>query len=277
MTFPQPSSLTAMGDPTVDYFRIRTQLQSSGDLFESEVGLQAVCLGPDSDIGCVQVTYWDPLPRYYLDASGLPQPELSKVSTVRITQDRMWTGLIPARMEQEYPQQPGRKGRILFSLVDIFRPDWLDETAGETAVYYREPVFIDIIQYFQPPPPGLTPTRDDRFYRYQYYMQSDGVQPSFVVMPAYGRKSGFITFLNRRGSGIDVDVIGVNLSTSGPPGPNGNRQETLFSATVANNATAAYSFVATTEGTFDFLVLALADVDQGDEVAITVQLSDDPL
>lgn len=277
MTFPQPPSQDALLNPLSNEFRLRTQLLSNGDLFESEVSAAAFVIGPDSDVSSIQVSYYDPLARYYTNDAGLPVAETSRMSSQIVSVERALVGSFAARMDTDYPQMPGRKGRILLSNANTYLPGWLDAVDGEAARYLRIPPVFDVIQYFQQRP-SLTSQRADKTYDFQYTLTDPAGTPTFIVIPAWGRKSGFFTFLNRTGSAQDVRVDGVTYSTSNSPGVVGSRQEVLFTAAaLANNATTSYQYDQSADGAFDAIVIRISAWDLNEAFPISVLLSDDPL
>lgn len=270
MTFPQLSSV----DPVLNgqqLWRLKTLLASAGDIYESEVSGLAFALGPDSDIAEVLVSYFDP------DAATL-------LSQVTLSPDRDMIGRIDAHNETTYPAL-GRRGRILISIEDIYDPTWLPEgfDLAHSRITFEAPV-LDVFQYFVNPP-SLISQRSDKTFRYQYPTIPPDVVNGFtyIVLPAYGRKSGYFTFKNI-GNGIvtvPVSILGVRLSTSALPGPVGAAQVSLYAnAGILTGDSAAHVFKASTDGLWDYLVIALGNGAgfgyPGGPFPISVTLSDDP-
>lgn len=270
MTFPQPAS-TAPVLGGKQFFRLKTNLVSAGDIYESEASALGFVMGPDSDIGTVQIAYYDED-----EAAG-------SVTTAIISPDRHLIGRIDARNDVAYPGAGSRKGRILISTTDIwdptFRPVGFDVT--DDVIEYETPL-LDVIQYFVTPP-SVMPPRSDRTFRYQYWKPpldaADGI--TYIAIPAYGRKSGYFTFLNRDGiNTITVSIDAVKLSTSASPGAVGSFAARLFTNDLLSNADDSYQYKASTDGLWDLFLVSLGKgagfAYAGAAFPTAITLSDDP-
>ena len=271
MTYPQPSSTKPVRDGQ-DFFRLKTQIVSSGDIYESEVGSNGIVLGPDSDIARVLVTY--------MDVDNDP----TQVSQAIVSPDRNLAGLVPALNTLQYPmsisQTHPRRGRILYSLADYFnqrfRPSGFDGL--KDSIVFEQP-WLDVIQYFKSLP-SESPQRSDRRFTYQYL--SSPLTPgesSWLFIPAYGRKSGFFSFYNLDGvNTVTVSVIGVNIQPTSLGAPVGGSQKAVLAATalITNSSTsfAWKSSDATNGGLFDLFGIKLLNY-AGAAMPIQITLSDD--
>jgi hypothetical protein len=286
MTFPQPNSTQALLDAGSTFFRLKTTLQSPGDIFESEVGAAAIALGPDSDLAQVNVFYFDQADRYYPVAvmGGFTATlDPSKVSSFVLSPDRAFVGIIDPRPGIDYPLSPGRKARTLYAAGDLVNPNL--KPPGFVAledVFRHEPITIDILQYLTPPL-SLTPSRSDKMWTYQYLptnLAAGG--SSSVIIPAYGRKSGFFTFKNLSGlNTITVHLYGVRVSSSTAPGPEGQYTLQLFTSAILDTQSVSYVFdssslAANQGGLWDLFIIELENY-TGTPFPMTVRLSDDPL
>lgn len=264
MTYPQPSSV----DPVLggqDHFRLITEVVSPGDIYESEVSALAFALGPNSDVATVLITYFDP------DATTM-------VGQAIISPDRDFVGRIDARNEAVYPGPPssGRRGRILFSLADIYDQRWRpDVFTADDQIAFEAPI-LDVIQYFTSEP-SVESQRSDKAFRYQYFaIPTNPPHSSWVVIPSWGRKSGFFTFKNLdAGEIVTATVYGVKLSTSASPGPAGAFQKSLAtSAIAAAGGTFTYPWKSSADGAWDYFAISLLNY-RGSAMPVTVTLSDD--
>lgn len=271
MTFPQPSS-TAPVLGAKQSFRLKTGLVSSGDIYESEVSALAFVIGPDSDIANVQVSYFD-------------EDSSTKVATALVTPDRDLIGRIDARNDVNYPGTTPRKGRILINSLDIwdtsFRPAGFN--AANDVIEFETPT-LDVIQYFVNPP-SVIPPRSDKTYRFQYWtapLNANGI--TYIGIPAFGRKSGYFTFLNR-GNGIATirtSIYAVKLSTSDTPGAIASFGQLLDSADILTGADRDYQYKASTDGLWDMFIVGLGGgagpfpYIATTAFPVTVTLSDDP-
>jgi hypothetical protein len=141
---------------------------------------------------------------------------------------------------------------------------------------------LDIMQYFVPPP-SLISQRSDRIFRFEYFeaptVPGPGVS-TFIKIPAFGRKSGTFTFLNRTAAAVSVAVYGVKFGFSkavGGVGDDATFEDSLFTAAaLAADAHAEFTYEASSDGLWDMFILEL-DGYLGTSFPITVQLSDDVL
>lgn len=275
--FPQPNS----NDPALQgqtQFRLYTQILSPGDIYESEQSCHAIAIGPNSDLNNVNVIYFDPIPKSILDGAGLPVRDESMVGSLVVSPDRPFIGRIDVRMDApgRYPIT-GQPGRILFAAADIVDPLWKDANGIAGDGYIYQAIYLDIIQYFQPPS-SLTPQRSDRVYSYQYF--DEGTDPlvndAYLVIPAYGRKSGFFSFINRGITPHDVEIIGVNFATTSRT-PSGAIQTSVYLGAMAVDGSDEYQYDSSVDGSFDLFALRVANYDQAEPFPTLIRLSDDPL
>jgi len=260
VSFPQPDSAApVLGGK--QFWRLQTLLSSPGDIYESQVGALGMVVGPDSDISSYLVTYYD-------------QESSTLVSQLIVSPDRDTIGRIDARNDQPYAAPGSRKGRILISIADIYDPVVrpANYTNGEDAIEYETPI-IDLIQYFVNPP-SITPQRSDRGFGYQYLRPPlVAGKSSFLLIPGYGRKSGYFTFTNKDtgGNTVTVRVSGLKLATT-----NGAAETSLSTNALAPNASAQFAYKSSANGLWDLFAIEL-DNYHGNAMPVSITLSDDPL
>lgn len=260
--FPQPSSVSPvlLGQQA---FRLTTPIAGPGDIYESEVGALAFAIGPNSDMSSILVTAYD-------------EDDDSGVQQMIISPDRWFIGRTDARTEVLYPGS-NRKGRILISLQDIYDPDYTPLAIAEDDAIERVTPILDVIQYFVSPT-AFTPQRSDRKFQFQYLTPPStlsSAKSTWVIIPAYGRKSGFFSFRNQDPSEtITVTVNGVQLSTSMPPGTRGAYEQSLYTKQIVNNGSDKYSYLSSTDGLWDLFIIQLQNY-RGNAMPITITLSDD--
>lgn len=245
MTYPQQSSNDAVtGGESL--FRLSTKLVSPGDIYQSDVGGHAFCVGPDSDLANIGVVFYDP--------EGPP----TFVQQIAISPARAYVGLIPARGDVTY-QPSNRKGRTLFYSLDLYDPAYRPPgfAALQDYIQFQTPV-LEVLQYFAPPA-SLAPTRNDKTFYYQDLPAVPG-HSSYIVIPYYGRKFCFLNYSNFSGGGIDISLTGVNFAITKDTAPILHQENALVPATtVANAATFEFTFGSGTIGAikggmFDVLV-----------------------
>lgn len=268
MTFPQQSSTQPVKDGQ-QFFRLNTLVDSSGDLYESEVSALGFVLGPQSDIARVLITYMDP--------DNLP----TQVSQAVVSPDRSFTGLVPALNTEHYPssftQSHPRNGRILISIDDLFdarfRPALFD--GSKDSIAFEVPR-LDLVQYFKPLP-SVVPPRSDRTFTYQYFVPPlVGGESAWIMVPSYGRKSGFISLNNLDAiNTVTVSVTGIKLqptSLGTPPG--GSQGEILAPTALISAASTMVKYKSSTMGLWDLFAIRLHNY-AGAAMPISITLSDD--
>lgn len=270
MSFPQPSSVAPVIS-SEQFFRLKTVIESAGDLYESEVSALAFALGPDSDLASVNVTYYD--------------EAMKKANSLVLSPDRAFVGRINARSDVDYPCPGARKGRILISVNDMYdgsaRPSGFN--ANDDEIDFLRPT-LDVIQYFVNAP-SVTPERSDKTYRFQYFRGAQNLATGvyYLAIPAYGRKSGTFCFTNRNGiATVHVAVSGWKLSTSETPGTIGSFQNGLASDDLLVGDSLIYNYDAGVDGIWDMFLIALGGgagpfpYDPTAALPTVITLSDDP-
>lgn len=244
MTFPQLSSITpVLGGQ--QYFRLKTQLENAGDLYESEVSALGFAMGPDSDLSNILVSYYDP------NTPG-------GVGQLLLSPDRNFAGRVDAHPGAPYIQSSNRRGRILISTNDIYAPSWrpLDFDADTWNII---PPTIDVLQYFSALP-SVIPPRSDRSFHFNFYEDPAALKRSFLAIPAYGRKSGTFQFQNWTAGTVDLAVLAVRWALSsndlgtielGVEGVIG------ASAALAQFGSRVVPFNANTNGLWDYFIISL--------------------
>lgn len=268
MSYPQPSST----DPVLagqTFFRLKTQLVSQGDIYESEVSALGFALGPDSDLANVRLNYFDE------SAPG-------SVASAIISSDRALVGRFDARNDVVLPS--GSRGRILISPADYYNPFYVPVfTSANSQTQFIAPV-IDVIQYFVSPP-SLTPQRSDRTVRLQYLRPTGINGASMVIFPAYGRRSGFFKVANRTDAGISPFVRGITYGLSGNNGGSvvGTTEETLYQPGlgIAPGGFGSFVFKSSVSGMFDSILIGMMPAGgtpyPGGTTPIVFTISDDVL
>lgn len=266
MTYPQPSSEkpVLLGQ---DHFRLTTVLASPGDMYESEVSALAFAVGPDSDFSEYQLTYFNP-------------DRATSVAQAIISPDRDLVARIDARNDVVYPGPPGsprRKGRILINPVEIWDARFRPLGFGADDKIAFEIPLLDVLQYFTSAP-SVTPQRSDKIFRYQYMqVPNDPTKSTWLVIPCFGRKSGFFTFINKAAIvTTTVRVLGVKASISGAPGIVGTFQQQLMApVALLSDQSTTYKFLSSVDGLWDMFAIQFQNY-SGAAIPTTVTLSDDP-
>ncbi len=255
MSYPQPPGSSAVLSGA-QLFRLRTELSSPGDIYESDVSGLALSVGPDSDIANIRFAYFDP-------------QATTRMTTGTFSPQRAFVGLVASQNTADYPTSR-RPGRILFWADDIYDPNYVPRAAAPGNTIQFVPPIVDIVQYLSQPT-ALTPARADKKYLFQNYTTT------YFVVPYYGRKYAYIQYTNRNFTDPSTyGILGVNFAITNSAGPNPYHQETTIvtPAAVASGASVTTVITAKNQGCFDCLVfqvstspgplvVLMSDVDQG--------------
>lgn len=246
MSYPQPSSDLYVRNG-YDFFRLRTQLSSPGDIYESLVSGNALTIGPESDIANVNVNYFDDQAPNFIQQTA-------------VSPLRSFSGRIDAQNAKTYSPS-NRPGRILFWPADIYDPNFKPRAFVSGDVMDFQAPVLDVIQYFAAPP-TLVPQRIDKSFVFQNYNTSN---TAWIVIPFYGRKFAYVQFTNRTVAATPTfQIIGLNYAITPDTAPSmlvgtpyHQEKQILAPATVAFGDSAEQIISATSTGMFDALVVGV--------------------
>lgn len=267
MTFPQPQTAPALLSYK-DQFRLTTPLQSPGDIYEIESSFTSLCLGPDSDLAALLVTYYN------------SEIATTQLSNFRLTPQNPFAAKISPNLGQSYPTSVagGRLGRTLVSTIDVYDPNYrpLSFNVANDKMQFQVPV-LDVIGWFGTPPTSLPIKRADKYYYTQYQPFAAGI--SWVAYPYYGRKYAFLDIVNRNAAtGATVTMLGVNLSTTdtGSGGVSYHQEKTIINGQAVAAAGGHLTCIVTASsfGMFDLLVVGISG---GNPTSFRLYMSDEPI
>ena len=247
MSFPQPQASTYAAN-NYKFFRLNTPLSSPGDIYESDQGGHAFCVGPDSDIANVNMAYFD------------DQVEDTFMQFATISPTRSFVGELFARNESKFAPAH-RPGRIMFWADDIYDPNFRPTSfATGDSIEFIAPQ-LDIIEYFAPLS-SLVPPRRDKEFPFQNFVVPAG-HKLYLVVPYYGRKYCYINFTNRNNTQLNTfGITAVNYAITQDDSAHPYHQETTIlapAAVAANGGTLTQIVKASTTGVFDALVFSLTN------------------
>jgi hypothetical protein len=183
-----------------EYFRLKTAIQSPGDIFELDESTRAVYIGPDSDIAEAQVTYFNP-----------DNPNGTAIETAVVSVNGPFVGRLDSLPKTAVPST-GQSARILISPVDLVNNSYVSPvTAAQRKM--NIPAILDVMCALKTLP-DIPSVRADRTLRYPgvpYNMvgappANDGSTDLYI--PIYGRRMVSICAV---GNGIAVTLSLVNL------------------------------------------------------------------
>lgn len=249
MSYPQPdSNAPALNGQNI--FRLRTQLVSPGDIYESEQSAFAVAVGPDSDIANLDVTFFDDTISNF-------------VGRMNVSNRAPFIGSVQARNEVTY--SPSKvPGRILIAPSDIV-PN-LTRTSATVMII---PPILDVIQYLSPPSSALLAARNDRYYYFSDYPTGGGSYQ--VLMPYYGRV--YADF--RIGGTAGAETARIRGYNYGPGGSSNQTFVDLLAATAIGLTGQHKVISAGVDGMFDYLELTIAG-GTGLSIDTAIRFSDIP-
>ena len=199
MGFPQSSAVQATKN-LQEFWRLFTEVESSGDIYESEVSALAVVVGANSDIARYNASF------YNKDSDGL-------VSTSAFSVDKPLVGRIDALASKIY--SGGDRARVLLTLEDLAPPaGFRPPLAGDDDLLELVRPLVDI-QYFLSNPPTVVPPRSDKEHLFEQVPSVTSKEPVWYLVPFYGRRFAEVTCKNLGFVGsasVDVNIYGINFS-----------------------------------------------------------------
>jgi hypothetical protein len=170
-----------------EFFRLKRVIQSPGDIFELNASTKAIYIGPDSDIGEIEVTYFNPD-----EPLGL---ETAKVSVNGPFVGRLDSSVVTQVSSTHQP------ARILVTPVDIVDNNYADPSSFALR-RFNIPAVLDVMFSLKPLPdiPSVRADRTLRFPRVPFNetatdpMTDDG--STDLIIPIYGRRMVTVTVIS---------------------------------------------------------------------------------
>jgi hypothetical protein len=159
-----------------EFYRLKTEVTSSGDIFEVDVSSKAMFIGPDSDIAEVRVQYAD-------------QDAPLGVQTADVSVNGPFVGGMTVDMTATIPST-GQPSRILVTPVDLIDATYERFTSPAFAPLRRfnMPVVLDLMVALQDLQ-AIPAVRADRTYRFpQTPYEPGNLGSTDIVIPIYGRR-----------------------------------------------------------------------------------------
>ncbi len=192
-----------------EYFRLKRTVVSPGDIYELDESAKTVYMGPDSDIGEVQVTYFNP-------------NEPNALETAIVSVNGPFVGRIDTLPKTTLPST-GQPARILISPVDIVDNAYVPPNS----IAYRRfnlPTLIDLIVAVKPLN-NVPQVRADRTLRYPSVPYRRHTNPpagtdgsTELLIPIYGRRMVTVTIV---GNDVNAEFSLVTLQPGIPTVPRG--------------------------------------------------------
>lgn len=242
MTFPQmPASQTVRDSQ--ELYRLTTELDTSGDIYEIDVSSKALAIGPNSDIAAVNAYY------YYLN-----NVSNQVVHPVTVSVNSPFVGRVDARNDPS-AKYPGRiPGRILVTPADIVPPiGWtpLNANPATDIISVIRPR-IDLLTYFSPPS-AIAERRADFFTRGRLTILGGG-GGTWIAIPFYRRKFLSVRVVNTGAlAGRSLELIG-NAFTLNTTSRVYEVSLGVTALAAGLNATTSIAVRASTVGLFDYII-----------------------
>lgn len=212
MSFPQTQASAAVLR-SQELWRLFTEIETSGDIYEINTSLRGLVIGPNSDLESVAVTYYDPLNR----------PVEANELTVSVNDP--FLGRLDVLLDQIYPQtvggaafSAGSPARAFVSPKDIIQNSYVPATvvpsqAGDVIAFVRPR--IDLLGYFGDPS-SVPAQRGERVINSEVpiFDRGAGSGISFFVLPFYRRKTIDVRMFSPGGLHT-LDLVGVKFRAAG--------------------------------------------------------------
>lgn len=183
-----------------DFYRLKQELQSSGDIFEVDVGTKAIYLGPESDISEVQIMYYNP-------------DEPLSLETATVSVNGPFIGRIDTLLKTEV-SSTGQPARILVSPVDLVNTAYVNPSTNPYR-RYNLPTLIDLFFALQPLPevPAVRPDRTIRLPQVPWSPSAVGMTDGStdLYIPIYGRRMVSVQSFATGGVGGELEFSLVSL------------------------------------------------------------------
>lgn len=195
MSYPQLAQASAETLEGQDYFRLFTEIQSSGDIYEMDTSAQAFVIGPQSDIARARVTYFDP-------------SNPAQASSFVVSVDSPFIGRVDSIASTKYPN--GTSAKILITPEDIINNSFVPSGIGQADIRALVKPKLDLLGYLAPPF-SFPPKRADFTKSGICVINDDGGHvsgTSYLTLPYYRRRFASLKFLNLTAGQITVSAIG---------------------------------------------------------------------
>lgn len=263
MSYPQPQAAQEVLDGQ-NIFRLKTSVESSGDVYEINTSSKGFAIGPESDLSRARITYFD------------PSQSLRSESLV-VSVDNPFDGRIDSRISEKYPVA-NVGARILVSPDEIINneiesnlPFGLDHTNGFFSII--KPI-LDL-QCFLGNPSFGPRRRSPRVVRgkigFDNGASGGNAAASMLLVPCYGRR--FASLKVARGytgafgsADNQVSLIGLSFlneaTNFGGTDPKAFAVEIVAATNIPHLPTggvgsqaAVLEYRASTDGHFDYLAI----------------------
>lgn len=177
MSFPQTQASQATLR-SQDYWRLFTEIETSGDIYRCDVSARAFVLGPQSDVARVKISYFDP-----------QEPAADLANNLVVSNERLFSGRVDALQIEQYGGGD-QQANILITLLDLMPPPGYQPEAAAAAgdeVVLVQPR-LDLLAYLAPVPANV-PDRVERQHLLQGRQSIQLADSIWYIVPFYGRKS----------------------------------------------------------------------------------------
>jgi hypothetical protein len=235
-----------------EYWRLTQALESSGDIFEIDVSAKGLAIGPDSDVGRVNVTYYDPSVESNIRSVsvGVGNPFSGRLDSLNAT---------PIAGTGDPPTVPQTPARLLIHLNDIVDNAYQPyDQVGPNPLIIRVQPIIDFFTFLSDPT-ELPRERSDKTSLFSVAFNTDVNSVTYYMVPYYGRRFARATLTNQSGlvgtgdQQLRLRGIRLNQGAATVSGGNVSGQLDLGEASYPPNGTVNLTTFAREDGQFDLL------------------------
>ena len=235
-----------------NFWRLRTPLSSSGDIYELDTSAAIVAIGPNSDVERARITYYD------VQAAA-------SVNSVVISAGNPFIGRLDALLDTEFPTTGSAAttpetaessvARVFISPLDSIQPDYIPLSQFPDDIFIYPPVDLDVLSFLSEPA-SIPGTRPDKKTESTVPVVTGSTNTTRIALPHYGRRS-FTVNATAQGAGVGytMDVDGITFFPAGFAGAPIFGETSVASAVALPAATGTQATVSGTAAAFGFFDL----------------------
>jgi len=259
MSYPQPIASQEIREGQ-EFYRLLTEIETSGDVYEMDVSAKAFSIGPESDIARARVTYFDAINNAHSFVVSVGAPFVGRVDA---SPTKKYVGGVP--------------GNIIITPEDIIQSDYRSASvsAGDIVNFIKPR--LDIVAALTEP--RILPNKRAEFIQRGRVTIPAGEDTYWIYVPFYGRKFASISISNWTGSAsYTAQIFGINFSLDGALRALSIAADSATAIPAPSGTGIAVEVKASLVGMFDYLEIRIAGnavTGLGNTLLYTLRTSDE--